>query len=185
MTTRSIQVQSCTIVLAAVVALTGCSSKSGGDEARGPGLKEASLGAEAQTAVYAAAASAAFDVGPGLSLLADPQYLPRSSGYAGGDAVPTRVLGAMRDRGLVRGTCEPPRDAKAVPVCKAELPGYVVRYSPVLKRGGDTVEVYVEATQYRTSPTQPATALRFERAYQIVGNGARWRVVSEGRVPTK
>jgi len=170
------------VLLGVVVA---CSAKSGGNEARGAGLGAASLNADAQAAVYAAAAGAAFDVGPGLSLLADPQYLPRSSGYAGGDAVPAGVLGAMRDRGLVRGTCEPPRDAKAVPVCRAELPGYVVRYSPVLKRGGDTVEVYVEATQYRTSATQPATALRFERAYQIVGRGSRWRVVSEGRVPTK
>jgi len=171
------------IVLLALLA--GCAPKDGGNEARGPGLRAASLGPESQAAVYAAAAGAAFDVGPGLSLLADPQYLPRTTGYVGGDAVPSRVLGAMRDRGLVRGSCEPPRDAKAVPVCKATLPGYVVRYSPVLKRGGDTVEVYVEATQYRTSPTQPATALRFERAYQIVGNGSRWRVVSEGRVPTK
>ena len=172
-------------IVLVTIAVAACSPKSGGNEARGPGLKEASLGADAQVAVYAAAAGAAFDVGPGLSLLADPQYLPRTTGYDGGDAVPTRVLGAMRDRGLTRGTCEPARDAKAVPVCKAQLPGYVVRYSPVLKRGGDTVEVYVQATQYRTAPNQPATALRFERAYQVVGSGSRWRVVSEGRVPTK
>lgn len=185
MTIRSTAVRSHAVAIAAAISLAACSPTSGGNEARGPGLKEASIGAEAQVAVYAAAAGAAFDVGPGLSLLADPQYLPRSTGYAGGDAVPSRVLGAMRDHGLVRGTCEPPRDAKAVPVCKAELPGYVVRYSPVLKRGGDTVEVYVQATQYRTAPNQPATALRFERAYQIVGSGARWRVVSEGRVPSR
>lgn len=170
--------------LGIALSLLACGPRSSGNEARGAGLKEARLSAGAQASVYAAAAGAAFDLGPSLSLLADPQYLPRSSGYSGGDDLPTPVLAAMRARGLVRGSCQPPRDARAVPVCRAELPGYVVRYSPVLRRGGDTVEVYVAATQYRTSPTQQATALRFERAYQVVGGGSQWRVIREARVPT-
>lgn len=169
-------------LLAAILA--GCTGDAGGHEARGPGLHPASLSPSAEAAVYEAAAGAAFDLGPGLSLLLDPQRLPRSEGLEGGDAVPSAVVSAAQSRGVVRGTCETPRTgSRAVPVCRAELPGYVLRFSDVLRVGGDSVEVYLLATRYRTAASQPAEALTFERAYKLRGSGASWRVTSEARIP--
>lgn len=175
------------VVPAAALALTvACTGDRGGNEARGPGLKAASLSPAAEAAVYEATAGAAFDLGPGLSLLLDPQRLPRGEGFVGGDRVPPEVLKAAEARGLVRGTCEPPRaGSRAVPVCRAALPGYVLRFSDVLRLAGDSVEVYLVATRYRTTANEPAEALMFERAYQLRGAGERWRVLREARIPQR
>lgn len=171
------------LVLASV-ALGACKpSDPYAGQVRGHGLAIANLPPAAQARAYAAAAGGAFDLGPGLSLLLDPQYLPRGEGWNGGDPVPAAVVSALRSTGVVRGTCEPPRDERAVPVCRAAAPGYVVRFSPVFRAGGDTTEIYVAIVKYRTATNQPSVALRFERAYQLVGGGESWRVVSEARIP--
>lgn len=171
-------------ILAALAALGACSS---GDpyagQVRGHGLAVASLPPRARARAYEAALGGAFDLGPGLSLLVDPQYLPRGDGWVGGDAMPADDVSALRALGVVRGSCQPPRNERAVPVCHAAAPGYVVRFSPVFRMGGDTVEVYVGVVKYRTAPNQPSEALRFERAYQVVGSGESWRVVREARIP--
>lgn len=172
------------IVVALGLALGACNAADPyAGQVRGHGLSVADLPPATQARVYGAAAGGAFDLGPDLSLLVDPEYLPRGDGWDGGDPVPAGVLGALRAQGVVRGTCEPPRDVRAVPVCRATLPGYVVRFSPVFRVGGDTTEVYVGVVKYRTAPNQPAEALRFERAYQLVGRGESWRVIREARIP--
>lgn len=171
-------------ILAATAVLGACTP---GDpyagQVRGRGLTVVDMPSRAQASAYAAALGGAFDLGPGLSLLADPQYLPRGEGWVGGDPMPTEVVSALRSRAVVRGTCQPPRGQRAVPVCAAAAPGYVVRFSPIFRVGGDTVEVYVGVVKYRTAPNQPSDALRFERAYQVVGSGERWRVIREARIP--
>lgn len=172
------------IVFAATLPVAACTS---GDpyagQVRGHGLAIADLPASAQARAYDAALGGAFDLGPGLSLLVDPQFLPRGDGWVGGDQLPADVVSALRDQGAVRGTCDTPRGERAVPVCRAAAPGYVVRFSPVFRVRADTIEVYVGVVKYRTAPTQPSEALRFERAYQLVGNGASWRVIREARIP--
>ena len=92
----------------------------------------------------------------------------------------------MKEQGTVRGTCQPSRgDARTVPLCRAALPGYVVRFSEILGVGGgsDTVQVYLAATRYRHAPKEPAELLSFERAYRIGRARAGWRVLSEARIP--
>lgn len=172
--------------VAVVVAMSSSACTSGdpyAGQVRGRGLPVVQMTPTAQARAYGATAGGAFDTGPGLSLLLDPQYLPRGDGWVGGDPVPGDVVSAMRAQGVVRGTCEPPRGERSVPVCRAELPGYVVRFSPVFRVGGDTTEIYVAVVKYRTAPNQPSEALRFERAYQLVGRGESWRVIKEARIP--
>jgi hypothetical protein len=57
-----------------------------------------------------------------------------------------------------------------------------VRFSEVLKRGGDSVEVYVAVQKFDTPSSGASEALRFERAYQIVGRGEHWQATREARV---
>jgi hypothetical protein len=58
-----------------------------------------------------------------------------------------------------------------------------VRFSPIFKLRGDSVQVYVYAQKYDNATSGNSDRLRFERAYQVVPNGERWRAVREGRVP--
>ena len=151
---------------------------------RGRGLSLADLSAAARAQVYEAAARAAFEVNdPALSLLLDPRELPRDVGLAVGARVPDPVVAELRRRGVTKGTCEPQVEGKRVPRCSAELPGYVLRFSPVFALSGDSVQVYVFAQSYETSSSGKAERLRFERAYQVVRRGEDWRAVREGRVP--
>jgi hypothetical protein len=159
-------------------------SDEGPPQARGPGLQLASLDVNEQANVNAAALSAAFDRDPSLSLLIDPVYLPRSAGRAGGASVAPALIARMKQRGVVRGTCQTPREAtKVVPVCPAELPGYVVRFSEIFGMGPDSVEVYLAATRYRRAPKEPSEVLTLERAYQLVRNRGEWLVKREARLP--
>jgi hypothetical protein len=167
-----------------LVLLPACSERATNDDVRGRGLMEAATPPAVTAAIYEAATRASFDITPDLVLLAEPRYLPRTGGEVGGDPVPDDVLAAMRRRGLIRGTCEPPHDgSRAVPVCEARSPGYVVRFSEVFSASADTVQVHFSALRFRTSVNEPAEALSFERAYQLTGAGQRWRVVREARVP--
>ncbi|MFL5619584.1 MAG: hypothetical protein ACJ79A_14470 [Gemmatimonadaceae bacterium] len=174
-------------VLPLVVFLLACGKPEGGPAAfRGPGLDVASLGVNDEAAVNAAALGAAFNPDPSLFLLLDPVYLPRVEGRAGGTPVPPAVIARMKAQGAVRGTCQPPRDdTRAVPLCPAELPGYVVRFSEIfaIGRGADSVQVYLAATRYRHQPKAPAELLSFERAYRVARVRGAWRVLSEARVP--
>jgi len=160
----------------------------GGDDSRivrGHGLSEASLAAEAQGDVYDAAARAAFDLSdPTQSLLLDPRGLPRTVGLAASTRWPDGVAAEMQKRGSIKGTCEPPiTESRKTVKCVAERPGYVIRFSPVFAGAGDTVEVYVFAQNYDNASSGYSPPLRFERAYQVVRAGDRWRAAREGRIP--
>lgn len=131
-----------------------------------------------------AAVRASFDVGPDLVLLLHPRRLPRTAGYEGGDPVPPELVRALLERGVVRGTCEPQRDApRNTPRCDVPQAGYIIRGSDVLRVAADTVELYFAAERFGPATGQRPEALRFEKIYQLVGRGAAWRVVREARSP--
>jgi hypothetical protein len=173
-------------VVAAALAggLAGCSGDVSHD-VRGRGLPTATLSAADQAHVYEAAARAAFDVGdPALSLLVDRRLLPRTTGLAPAGAVSDDVVAELRRRGAIKGTCEPKVDAgRRTARCSAAMPGYVIRFTPVLTVPGDSMQVYVFAQKYDTPSSGSSDALRFERAYQLVRRGDDWRAVREGRIP--
>ena len=174
--------RSATAVFLLVAAACAVGDERDRNVVRGRGLKAAELSAGSRTAIYDASARAAFDFGPALSLLLHPRQLPRSAGRAGGDSIPAAIAAGLRQMGTVQGTCDAP-DATGprTPQCTAELPGYVVRFSDVLRVSRDTIQVYVEAERYDTPTTGTHQAMRFERAFQLVRNG-RWRVVKQARV---
>ena len=172
-----------TIAFVAHVA-SGC----GGDDSsilRGHGLAVATLSPEARGDVYDAAARAAFDLSePTQSLLLDRRELPRTVGLASADTLPDAVEAEMRRRASIKGVCQPPITASRKTVrCTAELPGYVIRLSPVFAMAADTVEVYLFAQNYDNASSGYSAPLRFERAYQIVRSGESWRAAREGRIP--
>ncbi|MEO8562585.1 MAG: hypothetical protein ABI601_10950 [bacterium] len=170
---------------AALLAIcTSCAKEEGPVQVRGAGLQVATLDLPQQAAVTAAALAAAFDPDPSLSLLADPVYLPRTAGRTGGGSVAPALIARLKQQGIVRGTCQTPREGpRAVPVCPATLPGYVVRFSEVFQMGTDSVEVYLGATRYRRAPKEPAEVLTFERAYQLKRSRGDWLVMREARLP--
>ena len=73
--------------------------------------------------------------------------------------------------------------ARGTARCKADLPGYVVRFSPIFRLGPDSTELYVYSQKYDTPSSGLTQTLRFERAYQVVSHGGQARAVLEGRVP--
>jgi hypothetical protein len=152
---------------------------------RGRGLVESTLPAADQARVYEAAARTAWEVDdPNLSLLLDARQLPRDVGLAVSGRVTDAVAAAMRQRGVIRGVCEPSlAGTRGAPLCTAARPGYVVRFSPVFAMRGDSVQVYMYAQKYDTPGSERSQALRFERAYQVVRRGDEWRAAREGRVP--
>jgi len=172
-------------VVAVVLAsgLAGCSGDVSRD-VRGRGLSTASLSSLDEAHVFEAAARAAFDVDdPALSLLIDPRLLPRTTGLASAGTVPNDAVAELRRRGAVKGTCEPSLDGRGTAQCSAALPGYVIRFTPVLALRGDSMQVYVYAQKYDTPASGHSPPLRFERAYQLVRRGDDWRAVREGRIP--
>jgi len=145
------------------------------------------LPAEGRANIYEAAARAAFDVNdPDLSLLLDRRELPRTTGLdtAGAAQISEGVVAEARRRGVFKGTCEPSlTNTKGTARCKAERPGYVLRFSPVFAEHGDTAEVYMYAQRYDTPSSGISETLRFEQAYQVVRAPDGWRAAREGRVP--
>jgi hypothetical protein len=169
--------------VAALGMVGGCTSD-GTNVVRGKGLALATLPAESQAKVYQAAVKGAFDVDESLSLLLDSRLLPRGVGLAPEGRMTDTVAAELRRIGLTRGTCEPPlQGVKGPPHCAAALPGYVVRFSPVFKLGGDSTQVYVYVQKYDTPNSDPSQTMNFERAYQIVHRGDAWSAAREGRVP--
>jgi hypothetical protein len=137
----------------------------------------------AKVAIYDAALREAFDVGPGLTLLLDPRFLPRTKGLGPGTPVPKELVDALRRQGVVQGICQSPAgESREAPKCEAANPGYIVRLSDVFRVRGDSVQLHVAVDQYNTETSAAAPALRFEKAYQVVGRGTSWRVVRQGRV---
>ncbi len=168
------------LLVAAIAAASCAKGDPYADQARGHALSIVTPDPAEYSAIYKAAAGASFQ--QGTSLLLDPQYLPRTQGWSGGDPVPDDIRRELRNRSIVLGVCKPDRSQKSVPVCEAEDQGYVVRFSPVFRVGGDTVEVYLAVVKYRTNATQPSEALRFEKAYRLVGSGENWSVIREARL---
>jgi hypothetical protein len=153
--------------------------------ARGRGLRPLPLSSAAEAAVYDAAARASFDVGPDLVLMAHPRRLPRTAGFDGGEPLPSALLQALRDRGVVRGRCDPQHEVPLdTPRCPGAQAGYVIRGSPVVRVGGDTIQLNFAAEAFAAASGQRPQALRFEKIYQLVGSGTTWRVVREARVRT-
>lgn len=168
---------------AALLAI-GCGTGNDDHFVRGHGLEVSSLAPEARVAVYQAALGAAFELSdPALTLLLDRRMLPRAGGMAPGGQLPAAIETGLQDRGVIHGVCEPPITAsRKTPRCTARGPGYVVRFSDVLARGGDSVEVYVAVQKFDTPTSGSSESLRFERAYQLVHRGNAWQAIREARV---
>jgi len=150
----------------------------------GYGLHVAPLQPNMRGAVYQAALGAAFELNdPALTLLLDRRVLSRAGGMAEDGRLPGSVESELRERGVIHGTCEPPiTTSRKTPLCTARGPGYVVRFSDVLARGGDSVEVYLAVQKYDTPNNRGAESLRFERAYQLVRKDGTWLPTREARV---
>ncbi len=164
----------------------------GGDEdalaARGKGLHALSLPDTERVRIYGTALRTAFEPDPKLSILIYPEFLPRASGYGSAPALPAELLRALLQLESARGTCGPYPDSIAEqgsPRCAAGVAGYVVRLSPVLGLGTDSVEVYLAAQRYDLPGGTPRGHFIFERAYQLVRRHGRWRVVREGRIAAR
>jgi hypothetical protein len=128
-----ISARSSTLFACVILAFAACTKED--SSVRGRGLTVATLPAASQAGVYEAALRASFDVSDeALSLLLDPRELPRDVGLAPSTRLPDAVAAELRRRGVTKGSCEPSTEQKpGVPICKAELPGYVVRFSPVFE----------------------------------------------------
>jgi hypothetical protein len=176
--------RSLTRALIGVVILAACSP---GDEdhfVRGHGLRVAPMPADTRVSVYQAALSAAFDMrDPALTLLLDRRKLPRVGGMGDEGKLAGPIQRGLEQRGVVYGICEPPISvSRKTPQCTARGPGYVVRFSDVLARGGDSVEVYLAVQKFDTPRTTGTESLRFERAYQLVRRGSVFEPTREARV---
>ena len=180
MSISSVRWASIAVVVAAV---SGCAEKEVDDGfVRGPGLKLTQLPVPAKVAIYDAAVRSAFDVGPALTLMLDPRFLPRTSGLGPGTSVPQALVDALRRAGVVQGVCEPPAEAaREAPVCEAANPGYIVRFSDVFRIAGDSVQLHIAVERFNTRTSVKSEILRFEKAFQVVGKGTTWRVARQGR----
>ena len=168
----------------ATVLLAACVANEDDHFVRGHRLHVASLVGDARIAVYRAALGAAFDLrDPALTLLLDRRKLPRIGGMAEEGRLSGPVANGLRQGGIVQGMCEPPiTTSRKTPVCPARGPGYVVRFSEILARGGDSVEVYLAVQKFDTPTSGASESLRFERAYQLVRHGDRFEPTQEARV---
>lgn len=149
---------------------------------RGRGLEPAALSPAAEAAIYQAAVRANFDPDPSLVLLVHTRMLPLAAGYEGGDTIPPALVSALRDRGVVSGTCDPKREAAKTPRCTGARTGYVIRGSPLVRVNRDTVQLNFAAEVFGPETGAAPQSLRFEKIYQLVGSGTQWRVAREARV---
>jgi hypothetical protein len=170
--------------IVAVVVIAACAPGEDDHFVRGHGLRVASVPAKARASIYASALGAAFDVhDPALTLLLDRRKLPRVGGMGDEGTLSGPVQKELEHRGVVHGVCEPPVTvSRATPRCAARGPGYVVRFSDILKRGGDSVEVYLAVQKFDTPNSGHSESLRFERAYQLVRHGEAFEPTREARV---
>lgn len=165
-----------------VVALLACGEDTS-TYARGRGLEVAQLSAAERAKIYAASLGGAFDLDPGLSLLVDTTMLARVGGEGPGGALGADVRAALRGTGVTKGECKPERRApNRTPVCHADKPGYVVRFSDVFALNGDSVQTHLLADRYDTPATGEHNRFRIEQAYQLVRRDGNWRVVRKARI---
>jgi hypothetical protein len=151
--------------------------------ARGRGLEIAQLSANERAKIYAASLGGAFDLEPGLSLLVDTTMLTRTGGEGPGGALGADVRAALRGIGVTKGECEPKRRApNRTPVCQADKPGYVVRFSEVFAMAGDSMQTHLLADRYDTPATGEHNRFRIEQAYQLVRRNGGWTVVRKARI---
>src|SRR4051812_44689880 len=168
-----------------ILLLTACRADSANDSAaRGRGLASAHLPVEDRVRVYKAALGASFELAdPALTLLLDRRVLARTGGFGGTERLSGALEAALRRDGIVKGICEPPiTSSRKTPHCSAQGPGYVVRFSDVLRRAPDSVEVYLAVQNYDTPSSGASQSMRFERAYQVVRRGESWSAAREARV---
>lgn len=171
--------------LVLIVAVMACAPERQ-DFYRGGMHDVASLPASDVASVYRAALAGSFTVSdPGLWILVDTLYLPRSEGLTGGDRIPAEQVRAIQALDVVKGSCSVPVQARGrgALVCPVEHPGYAVRFSEPFRLGRDSVQVNLVAEQYAIPGGPQLERLRFERAYQVVRRGRSWRAVREGRLP--
>ena len=151
--------------------------------ARGRGLEVAPLPATDQAKIYTAALGGAFDLGPGLSLLVDTAMLGRLSGERPGGVLGADVRAELRASGVTQGECVPQRRAPTrTPICGADVPGYVVRFSDVFAMTGDSVQTHLLAERYDTPSTGEHNRFTIEQAYQLVRRNGGWSVVRKARI---
>lgn len=155
---------------------------------RGGTRDVAALPAPDLASAYRAALAGSLAVSdPGLWVLVDTLYLPRTEGLAGGTPIPREQMRAIQALDVVKGACSVPVQARGrgALVCDAGHPGYAVRFSEPFALGGtqDSVQVHVVVEQYAIPGGPQLQRLRFERAYQVVKRGSSWRAVREGRLP--
>jgi hypothetical protein len=168
-----------------VLLVAACRADDANDSAvRGRGLTSAHLPVEDRVHVYVAALGASFELAdPALTLLLDRRVLPRSGGFGGTERLSAALEAALRRDGIVKGICEPPvTSSRKTPHCSGRGPGYVVRFSDVLRRAPDSVEVYLAVQNYDTPNSGASQSMRFERAYQVVRRGESWSAAREARV---
>lgn len=166
------------------IILIACGGHDDANVVRGRGMRVARLPVAEQAQIYSASLQASFDLGPGLSLLLDPRTLPREAGYGPGPALPTAVVRATVATGTFQGTCHPTAPARetSTPRCRAPIPGYVVRVSPIFHAAGDTLQVYAASARYDTKASGSHRAFILEEAYQLVRRGRRWEVARKARL---
>src|SRR5918999_2431202 len=170
-------------ILSAALLLAVACAEDTSKYARGRRLDVAPLPATDRARIYAAALGGAFDVGPGLSILVDTSMLTRSGGLAPGTPLGRDVRAALRATDITRGECVPERrEPNRTPVCKATIPGYIVRFSDVFAMSGDSVQTHLFAERYDTPATGVHNRFVFEQAYQLVKNGEGWKVVRKARI---
>jgi hypothetical protein len=160
-----------------------CTAERDDNFVRGHRLTLATLSADSRARAYEAALRGSFELrDPALTLLLDRRVLPREGGFGGTQRMNGAVEKALRDHHTVQGACEPDVTARRTPQCTARGPGYVVRFSDVFRRGGDTLEVYLGVQKFDTPSSGASEALRFERAYRLVPRGNEWQPTAEARV---
>jgi hypothetical protein len=170
-------------ILSAALMLAVACAEDTSKYARGRRLDVAPLPATDRAKIYAAALGGAFDLGPGLSILVDTSMLTRTGGLGAGAPLGMDVRAALRATDVTQGECAPERrEANRTPVCKAAIPGYVVRFSDVFAMGGDSVQTHVFAERYDTPATGVHNRFVIEQAYQLVKNGQGWKVVRKARI---
>ena len=175
------------LALACAAVLLGAVACEGGGppaaDVRGAGRPIAKLSPAHRAAAYDAAIRQAFDIEPGLVLMADSVSLPRTGGAEAGRPLPSEVLTRLRSNGTIQGLCSPasPAEGKA-PTCDATAPGYVVRLSDVFQLGRDTVRLYVRADRYQLpAGGGPSARFAFEDGYELVRAGGGWNVIRRAR----
>ena len=153
------------------------------DYIRGHGIAVAGVTVDERAQIIEAAIHSAFEAGPGLILRMHTLDLSRTAADTGAAPVPPALVTKLEKGGVVVGTCQPVRSSpKDTPDCATSDAGYIIRTSDVFAVSKDTTEIYFAAEQYGAATGKKPQALRFEKVYELVRAGNRWRIAREGRL---